>query len=153
MTNMVTMSNNDVDSLYSISDLIEIGKNNSLSLDNTNIYAYDHNSKIAYPVQNIFRGEYRQIIYQNCKKIKLNDKALEHYKYNPKKLSKDLYGIVDLWHLVLWLNNMVSVSEFNKAELILLDPSRLSVLSDILTRESDYLYDNTINPIQTLDRV
>lgn len=37
----------------------------------------------------------------------------EDYKYNPKKLSKEIYGTPDLWSTILILNGISTDSEFS----------------------------------------
>ena len=45
----------------------------------------------------------------------LNDSDMKKYKYNPKRLSYDLFdGITEFWFLILQLNEMFSINEFDR---------------------------------------
>ena len=143
------MTSNNVDTIYTIDELIEMGKENSLTLQNTNIFAHDKASDITYPIQNVFRDAYRPLLLRYCRRIELDDASLNHYKYNPKLMSFDLYGGVELWYLILWMNNMTSVTQFNRKYLILFNPNYLSVLANILNNEDENLYNNHKQPIET----
>lgn len=46
-------------------------------------------------------------------KVKFDDKMTRKYKYNPKKLSYDIYSTTELWFELLRLNHCSSVTEFN----------------------------------------
>jgi hypothetical protein len=139
----------DTTTINNIRDFVELGMENSLTLSNTNIYC--EKDDVVIPFQNIFRESYRPIILRYCKKVKLSDDAFDYYKYKPKTFSYNLYGTVDLWHLILWLNDMTSILQFTKQELIALDPSALDILATILKQQENYLIDNKENPIEPLE--
>jgi hypothetical protein len=42
------------------------------------------------------------------------------YEYNPKKMSKDIFGTVDLWRVILDLNGMKHPGAFCKRDVIIL---------------------------------
>jgi hypothetical protein len=47
------------------------------------------------------------------------------YRYNSKYLSYDRYGTIDLWHVILVLNQCRGDAEFNKEKVRLLVPSKV----------------------------
>ena len=124
---------------------IKYGKLNSLNLDNLN-YRVNYLNKIIIPINDILRQKYRGIILQNCVRVELTDELLEAYKYQPKKMSLDLYGNIDLWHLILWVNNMTSVTQFNRKNLILFRRDRISLINKIIEREKVSLENNHKDP-------
>jgi len=138
------MINNKAHREYLIKSFISKGIENSLTLDNTNLKT--NVNGIIIPVQNILRQKYRGIILQNCIEIELDGATFEIYKYKPKMLSLKLYGTTDLWHMILWLNNMTSVTEFKTKKLLLLDPDAMSTINKIIDREKDNLNANHENP-------
>jgi len=144
------MVSNNVNDIYKIKDLITLGKENSLNLELTNIFAKNTNCEIIYPIHNILRDSYRQIILRYCSKLELDDEDMIRYKYNPKKLSYDIYGGVELWHLLLWINNMTSVSQFNRKNILVFNPAYIHILSRIIDLEEENLYKNKHNPIENL---
>ena len=84
--------------------------------------------------------KYYNFIVNEATTVTLNDKEAISYKYNPKKLSKDLYDTEELWHLILSLNNIASEQEFvDLVKIKILKPSSLSILDDILMLESKHV--------------
>lgn len=131
------MIDNNVTKTKSITEFLEMGIENSYNLQNISLWVRKENIDIPYT--NIFKDKYRQIIFQYCKRISLSNKALDFYKYNPKKVSYTLYGTTDLWHLILWINNMTSITQFNKNDFIIFDSDYLHILTDIIETENERL--------------
>lgn len=46
-------------------------------------------------------------------KVKFDDQMARKYKYNPKRLSYDIYSTVELWFELLRINHCSSVTEFD----------------------------------------
>lgn len=67
---------------------------------------------IKIPYKSIIR-EYFPYLQDIVIQAQLTDDELSLYKYKPKKLSLDLYDTTELWSILLELNNMYSVIDFN----------------------------------------
>lgn len=85
-------------------------------------------------------------------KVLLSDIEYNRYRFNPKRLSYDLYGTTELWFLILNANEAFSAIEFDTDTLYLYSPDILNKLGRILNIESevlDYneqeLYDERMN--------
>lgn len=76
-------------------------------------------------------------IYDGYTLITFSEKEFTKYKYNPKKLSYDVYGTTELWFLILRLNEMYSVTEFNINPIKLFNINVLDKISEILNKEED----------------
>lgn len=137
------MQNIDTTKKYNIEDFINTGKDNSYNLENTNFY--NEIDGIQIPVKSIFFETYRGLILNNCIKVKMSDKKLNRYRYRPKLLSYDLYGTTDLWHLILWINNMYSVTQFNESSIYIFNPDKLNLLVRIINNETSDIIDNKNN--------
>lgn len=75
--------------------------------------------------------------------VRLTNKEFIKYQYNPKSLAYDLYGSTEYYYIILFLNGMTNIKEFNKHKLKLIRPNILaSILSAIYTSESDFLTEN-----------
>lgn len=61
------------------------------------------------------------------------------YKCNPWALSYDLYGTVELWSLLLDLNDLYSASEFTQTKVKVYDRTLLDVIDNILSREEPFI--------------
>lgn len=108
---------------------------------NTNIRAYDSDG-IGVVVSNLFREKYRGVITSYMVKATLTSK----YYYRPKEVSYKLYNTVELWHMLLWLNNMLYISDFCQSQIRIFNPNKLSLLTTIINRESEYLQEVKDNP-------
>lgn len=57
--------------------------------------------------------------------VPMNDYDWITYEYNPKRMSKDIFGTVDLWRVILDLNGMKHAGSFCKrSHLILPEPEQ-----------------------------
>ena len=124
----------DLDS--NLIDYIYHGKNSEFSLSKTSIIETINGLK--YPVDNIL-NTYMQIIRRYVTDVTLTDTETSKYFYQPKKLSLDLYGTIELWFLLIRINNMTSISEFNIKKIKIFHPEYLDVLNRIMIKESDFL--------------
>jgi len=62
------------------------------------------------------------------------------YKYQPKRLSLELYGTIELWSALLSINHVYSISGFDLQTIRIFDPAEImSVIEEILIKEEDYL--------------
>ena len=52
--------------------------------------------------------------------VKLTTDEIYKYKYNPKRLASDVYGSTKLFFIILLLNDMCNIKEFNKNKVIML---------------------------------
>lgn len=97
----------------------------------------EKSGNILYTVKNIIR-DYLPELKSMCITVYLSDQEQRKYKYNPKKLAADVYGYTDLYYLILMLNGMIDVREFNEiATLQMLTKTDLNEsLSTIYSAES-----------------
>lgn len=78
---------------------------------------------IEYIVKNVI-DEYYDELVDLTKDVELSDWSVMEYRYNPKKLSNKLYKTTRLWHMILRLNGLANVHEFDLTshKLKLLEP-------------------------------
>lgn len=74
--------------------------------------------------------------------ITLTESEYKKYMYNPKRLSFDLYGTTELWALLLDINELVSVAQFNLQTLKVFSGSILDKLQRILNLEQEFIDQN-----------
>ena len=110
-----------------IADSIKFNEKNIISEDNTSLcFKYPDGLIIQNP-NNLYR-QYAKYLRQFSYEYQLG----QDYVYNPRKLSLELYGTVDLYLLLLELNNMASPMEFNKKTILVLNPNKLSILLNLV---------------------
>ena len=128
------LSNIDTSKLPTLSDYIDIGKDNSYNLNN--IICKEEYGEFKIPSYSIFRDRYRHIIENDCITITLTENEEKRYRFKPKTLSYDLYGTTELWHLLLWINNITSVTNFKPKDSIrVFNRGKLIRLERILEKE------------------
>lgn len=143
------MINNKTASEYLITTFISRGIQNSLTFENTNMKATV--SGRTFPLNNILSRKYRGIILENSFELNLDsDELFETYKFKPKLLSLKLYGTTDLWHLILWLNDMNSATQFTRRRVVIFDPEAMDVLNRIIEKEKLNLLQNNSSPEEAI---
>jgi hypothetical protein len=140
----MAITNNDTSTSYLMTDFISLGKNNSLNLDMTNLIATCNG--LTMPISNIFRVKYRDLIITNSFIVNFDDTTYQQYRFKPKSLSYDLYGTTELWHLLIWLNNLTSVAQFDLQSPVIFDPSQIAILNSIIEIEATNLTSNQTDP-------
>jgi len=128
----------------SIDDIIEYGKGLSISHDKLHL-----KGKITDPEGNSIIVNYSSLVdkYMNSLKpyivdVTLNEEEYLKYRYQPKALSLDLYNTTELWSLILKINNISSISEFNLKTLKLFTKDIFRILNEILILEDDNIKTN-----------
>ena len=87
--------------------------------------------------QKCILDEYWDEILKISKVVTLSDKEYEEYRFKPKKFCFDFYGCTDLWFILLRLNNMVSVIDFDKKKIRIFTNEIFTILNLILTLEEE----------------
>lgn len=91
---------------------------------------------LSYNVLNDYRDE----ILDKTVTIELTNEEFTKYQFNPKLLAYELYGSTEYYYIILFVNSMASVKEFNRRKIKLLRPSDLSsLLSAIYSSEEEFL--------------
>ncbi len=70
-------------------------------------------------------------------KVQLSNSEYRKYRFNPKRLSYDLYGTTELWFLILDANELHSITQFDLQVVSLYDTSILSKMSRIFNLEKE----------------
>lgn len=122
-----------------IEELIEEGAKEPYSPDKLcyKTVVTENNKSIVIPTESFIDKYYDIIRNEYAEKMTMTDEDYDKYKYNPKRLSYDSFGTVELWHLILRINNMSSVLEFNKRTIYMVDDLFLEVLDEMITLEED----------------
>lgn len=120
---------------------------------------YDRNTPLSYSHQHfkskITSGEndivvntdfiptkYFDIIKDNAQTITLTDAEYINYKYQPKKFCFDRYGSIELWGILLRLNNMTSVADFTNQTFKTPPSNILTLLNEMMILEVDNIEKN-----------
>lgn len=139
------MLNKGLQTKNTLSSLVKYGKKLPLSHSAMHI-----KSKLKFNDTNVivnyhsFIDEYMDFIKPILIKYTLTDNEYEKYIYQPKLFCLDNYGEAELWSILLKVNNMTSILEFDRKDLILFTDEIFDILSEILILESDDIRDNKL---------
>lgn len=101
---------NDQKKTYTIEQFISFKNTDSISYNN--ISFLDEYDNIKYPVKNII-DDYIDELMELTVEVTMNDKEYLKYKYRPKILAGDLYDNQELDFLILRINGICNMKEFD----------------------------------------
>jgi hypothetical protein len=114
-----------------IRDSINNSKGNKLNIKNVSD-KINSNDQIVWTTNNVFK-KYKDILSQYTIEIELKDNE----KFKPHFLSKRYYGVQDLWYLILLMNDMHSIMEFNKKKVKVFNRKYIEIINKILIENED----------------
>lgn len=85
---------------------------------------------------------YKEVLDEYKRSYTFDHEEYKKYMYNPKVLSYDLYDTTEYWHLLLRINELYSVSEFDLQTVNVLDNAFISTLNEIINLEKQYMDEN-----------
>lgn len=135
--------------LNSINNLSEFGtyaKSLDLSHDKMHL-----KSKLTFNSGNIIvnstslANKYWDYILNTCYEIELSDIDYLKYRYQPKLYCYHKFGTTELWSLLLKVNNITSVAEFNMKKFLTFTDRIFTVLNEIMILEEDNIAKNNVD--------
>ena len=127
------------DNAATMDEYVEEGKNLVFSRDN-NLFKSRY-GEVTVPTQTLICRYYDSLKSYIIDKTLTKDEQ-NRYKYNPRFLSYDLYGTPELWADILYINNMVSVAEFNKSSIKVFSTSIIDAIIEIKLIVENDMIDN-----------
>ena len=77
-------------------------------------------------------SKYMHVLKPFIVDLELTNDELFLYKFQPKRFCLDIYNTMELWSPLLYINNMVSITEFNRKKIKVFTPQILEVMDDLL---------------------
>lgn len=112
-----------------------IEKSNSIPLDYQKLSYIEQVDNIKFPISNIV-CDYLKELKSLAVVITLDATNLAKYKYKPKLLASDIYNNPELYYIILLLNGMADVREFDRDTILMLSKSDMAeCLSNIYNAE------------------
>ena len=114
-----------------IDDFIDAGQNLAFGHEKYMLKYQTEQSKIVVPMQSLiqkYRGAFRKYIVG----YEMTDKEFERWKYNPKRMCKEMYGTPELWTEILFINHMVGITEFKKQTVKLYTLGIIDAINELL---------------------
>lgn len=122
---------------YSLSEVISSGKRIELSHSNFQ-FKTKHNDTI-HSFDSLY-AKYHNVLNPYIIDRELDEDEYMKYYQKPKLLSYELYDTPELWSGLLYINNMVSVSNFTKKKIKVFKSNILDIMQEIMT-----IYNQDIN--------
>ena len=92
--------------------------------------------------------KYYELLTDYAVTVTLTEEEYFRYRFKPRLLSKDLYGTYNLHFLLLKLNHITSVINFDFETLRVFRPEIISLLNEIQVLESDNYISNQMDIIK-----
>lgn len=127
-----------------IDDFIDAGQNLAFGHEKYMLKYQTEQSKIVVPMQSLiqkYRGAFRKYIVE----YEMTDKEFERWKYNPKRMCKEMYGTPELWTEILFINHMVGITEFKKQTVKLYTLGIIDAINELLMIYKMDIADNRAN--------
>ena len=112
---------------HTISEFIKVGNQNKAKIGYPDLSYIEKRDGMEYIVKNTI-NDYLWEFKRYAKTVVLTSDEVLNYRYNPKKLAFDIYGSTRLYYIILLMNDMCDVHQFNlkNKSLLLLTPTQLS---------------------------
>ena len=129
----------DNSKVQTLSDYVRYGKTSSFTIPQVSLVIQDE--RIVY-LDEVVYAKYSSLLMDRSQVVDLTTKEYNIYRLDPRKLSIELYGTPNLYHLILFLNN-VSEFEFDIKRVRLLPYSEVeNVFKLILAHEEKNITDS-----------
>lgn len=124
---------------FTLDQFADSKSSNSISYYSMSLLEKDPDNNIEYDVFNVV-SDYMNELKSMAKEVTLSDNEYYTYRFKPKLLAHYLYGNGELYFIILWLNDMWSVKDFNLRKVKLIKNSELAeALSKINASEKSFI--------------
>lgn len=102
-----------------------------ISTDYATMSFTEERERIQFAVGNIVTDDYYPELKAKCVKVHLSDDDIMKYRYRPKMLAYDIYDNTELYYVILRVNDLYNVKDFNLSKRYIYLPSK-KVLKEFL---------------------
>lgn len=113
-----------------ISEFIRSGSTVSLDYDRFSFLETMHNGTVV-SVLNVI-NDYIDELRNASVLVHFDDAEYRKYVYKPKLLCYDIYGNPELYFIILLMNDIADVKEFNKKNIYMLSKENMSILTSYI---------------------
>lgn len=132
-------SYSSVKNTYTIEDFVSSSPSSQLSYYKLSLLEKDKEHHIEYDVYNVL-SDYISELKDMSVSVELTDTEYYTYRFRPKLLADYLYGNGELYFIILWINDMWSVKDFNSRKIKIIKRSSLTdLLSKINSSERSFI--------------
>lgn len=139
--------------ISTINELISLGKQLKISSETMSIkeiVTNTHNERFIVNFTSVI-DRYYDILLDHTSIVKLTDDEYLRYRYKPKLLSEELYGTQELHSLLLRLNHITSVIQFDFTELRVFNTNIIKLINEIMILEEENYMTNEMEIIKEIN--
>lgn len=139
--------------ISTINELISLGKQLKISSETMSIKEIvmnTHNERFIVNFTSVI-DRYYDILLDHTSIVKLTDEEYLRYRYKPKLLSEELYGTQELHSLLLRLNHITSVIQFDFTELRVFNTNIIKLINEIMILEEENYMTNEMEIIKEIN--
>ena len=136
-----------------IQSIIEDGKELKMTIKDLSLKEVITNSSGEMFVVNMYNlyEKYYELLLEHTTLVTLSDEDYMKYRFKPKLLSKDLYGTVELHYMLLRLNHVYSVINFDFTEMRVFNANIKQLLNEIMVMESEDYIENELAVLKKIN--
>jgi hypothetical protein len=136
-----------------IQSIIEDGKELKMTIKDLSLKEVITNSSGEMFVVNMYNlyEKYYELLLEHTTLVTLSDADYMKYRFKPKLLSKDLYGTVELHYMLLRLNHVYSVINFDFTEMRVFNANIKQLLNEIMVMESEDYIENELAVLKKIN--
>lgn len=123
----------------SLAQFINLGKDIKITYNNYSIK--NTVNGISYPIHNIIH-DYIDEIKEKRILVTLSDEEYLKYKFKPRLLAYDIYGNGELYFILLAINDMIDIKNFDLKKIYMLKKEDINLINKIYIAEKKYLVQN-----------
>lgn len=136
-----------------IREVIEDGLELKMTIKDLSLKEVITNSsgeKFVINMYNLYE-KYYELLLEHTTLVTLSEEEYNRYRFKPKLLAKDLYGNQEIYYLLLRLNHIYSVINFDFTEMRVFNADITNLLNEIIVLESDEYTDNEISILKKIN--
>lgn len=128
---------------YTLEQFIDCKSSDPITYHNLSLLAKPiTGTGIIYSTDNIIY-DYLDELKAVAEKVQLGQESYMKYRFKPKLLAYDLYGTTEYYFILLAINGICSVKDFDLKRINVIEPSILATLiNNIYVAEEDYIKQN-----------
>lgn len=129
---------------HTLSEFIDIGNNNH-EINYLDITFNENRDGLEFVVK-VLLDDYVDDLLDMTVDVDVTSEEVQRYKYNPKMLSYDLYGSTAFFYVILRLNNLCNIHDFD------ISSKKLKLLpKTIMSKVVSLIYSDNKNAIATFN--
>lgn len=106
------------------------------ALNNSLLIEYQNSGEAVRLPANSIIGKYKEYFDKYTDSVTLTESEQREYRYSPKKFCLDMYGTIEYWSIILFINECHSIIDFEPVTIKYIVPESITeLINEILILE------------------